>query len=46
MLCATAAHGIKGLRKSEVYEESNKPFELTKSDLDKIENYLKGTFEC
>lgn len=24
----------------------DKPFELTKSDLDKIENYLKGTFEC
>ena len=40
------AYGIKGLRESEVYADSNKPFELTKSDLDKIENYLKGTFEC
>ena len=40
------AYGIRGLRESEVYEEADKPFELTKSDLDKIENYLKGTFEC
>ena len=40
------AYGIKGLRESEVYEVANKPFELTKSDLDRIENYLKGTFEC
>ena len=40
------AYGIKGLRESEVYKEANKPFELTKSDLDRIENYLKGTFEC
>ena len=40
------AYGIKGLRESEVYKVANKPFELTKSDLDRIENYLKGTFEC
>lgn len=40
------AYGIRGLGESEVYKEADKPFELTKSDLDKIENYLKGTFEC
>ena len=30
----------------DINEEADKPFELTKSDLDRIENYLKGTFEC